>query len=93
MVFGEVLVPGLILVVVPVVIVAVIFIVDADLNTGLLWQPGAAMIEMGEAESGGEARRVTQDSNDGNDACDLQSPKCPRWEGGRDKCAPTARRE
>ena len=35
-VFGEVLVPGAVLVVVPVVIVLVLTIVDADLNAGLL---------------------------------------------------------
>jgi len=35
-VFGEVVVPGAILVVVPVVIILVMTIVDADLNAGLL---------------------------------------------------------
>src|ERR1700733_15217492 len=36
-VFCEVLIPGAILVVVPVVIILVLFVVDADLNAGLLW--------------------------------------------------------
>ena len=36
-VFAEVLVPGSILVVIPVVIVPVTSVVDADLNAGFLW--------------------------------------------------------
>jgi hypothetical protein len=36
-VFHEVSIPGAVLVVVPVVIILVVFIVDANLNAGLLW--------------------------------------------------------
>ena len=71
MVFGEVLTPGAIFVVVPVVIVLVLLIVNADLDAGLL-RPGRKP-----PSDSGAARAAVRNSEatmtvSVNRACDLQ---------------------